>query len=260
VEFYGALFGPEAADALVGGSRGAARWNMYVLVESAVETAAKVREAGGEVILEPEYAPSAGRMATFTDPEGAAFGVWQGGDHRGAGVDEHGTVNLNDLHTRDVETARAFYGAVFGWEELAMDGGLRMWVLPGYGDFLEEILPGNRERNERLGAPERYTDVVASIAPIPAGGPETPAHWGVTFTVDNADAVAATARDLGATVVMPPTNTPAEESGGKLVQPATAMSWARKTVITDPQGATFTASEFIPPEGVERAPPAPSQG
>ncbi len=40
----------------------------------------------------------AGRMATFTDPEGAAISVWQPARHRGSlVVNEHGGVNFNDL-------------------------------------------------------------------------------------------------------------------------------------------------------------------
>ena len=107
------------------------------------------------VVTEPMDVMDAGRMATFTDPEGAAFGVWQPNEHRGAEViNEHGGVNFNDLNTRDVEAAKAFYGAVFGWEALAMEGGFQMWILPGYGDFLEEFNPGTRRasRDGRAGA------------------------------------------------------------------------------------------------------------
>ena len=33
-------------------------------------------------------------------------------------VNEHGSLNFNGLATRDPEAAKAFYGAVFGWETL----------------------------------------------------------------------------------------------------------------------------------------------
>ena len=256
-QFYGGVFGwdfedlmPPGSDAKylearIGGRRVAAissgggpvapdtaTWNMYVWTASADETAAKVRDAGGTVVTEPMDVMDAGRMATFTDSEGAAFGVWQPNEHRGAEVvNEHGSVNFNDLNSRDPEAAKAFYGAVFGWEVLAMDGGFEMWVLDGYGDFLEELNPGTRERNRELGAPERFADVVASFAPIPDDQPDVPAHWGLTFAVDDADAAAEKAAELGGTVVAPPMDLP----------------WVRMTVITDPQGATFTASKFVPP-------------
>ena len=54
-------------------------------------------------------------MAVFRDPEGAVFRVWQAGRRRGAQlVNEPGSLNFNNLNTRDVAGAKAFYGAVFG--------------------------------------------------------------------------------------------------------------------------------------------------
>jgi predicted enzyme related to lactoylglutathione lyase len=81
-----------------------------------------------------------------------------------------------------------------------------------------------------MGAPPRFEEVVAAATPIPGDQPDTPAHWGVTFAVDDADAIAAKATELGGRVVVPPLDGP----------------WVRMTVITDPQGATFTASKFVP--------------
>ena len=52
-------------------------------------------------------------MATFEDTEGASISVWQPNEHRGAQVvNEHGSVNFNDLNTRDVEAAKSFYGSL----------------------------------------------------------------------------------------------------------------------------------------------------
>ena len=206
-------------------------WDTYVRVESADETASKVRAAGGGVVKEPFDVGSSGRTAIFTDREGAAFCVWEAGEFRGAGiVNEPGSVNFNDLHVFDVDAAKAFYGAVFGWETLELGGGFEMWALPGYGDFLERDDPQLRERLAELGAAPGFEDVVASISPIPDDQPDTPAHWSVTFAVDDADAVAAKAAELGGTVVVPPFDAP----------------WVRMTVITDPQGAAFVASMFVP--------------
>ncbi len=208
-----------------------AAWNTYIWVDSADKTASKVRDAGGSVLREPFDIPGFGRMAVFTDPEGAAFRVWQAKDHKGAGiVNEHGSVNFNDLNTRDVEGARSFYGSVFGWGTLDVGGGFEMWTLRGYGDHLETINPGIREQTKELGGPEGFEDVVASINPISDDQPDTPAHWGVTFAVDDADAAAAKAEELGGTVVAAPFDAP----------------WVRMTVLTDPQGATFIASKFVP--------------
>jgi predicted enzyme related to lactoylglutathione lyase len=208
-----------------------ARWNTYFWVDSADEIASKVRDAGGGVVMEPFDFMDACRMALFTDPEGAAFCVWEAKKHRGARlVNDPGSLNFNGLNTRDVEGARSFYGSVFGWQTLAMDGGLEMWALPGYGDYLESYHPDLRKQLAEAGAPERFEDVVATINPIAGDQPDTPAHWSVTFAVDDADATAAKATELGGKVIVPPFDAP----------------WVRMTVIGDPQGATFIASKFVP--------------
>ena len=254
VRFYSELFGWQFEDVMPPGSEGkyfsarirggdvaavgsipegapqVATWNTYVWVDSADETAAKVRDAGGTVVMEPFDIMSAGRMGVFADPEGAVFMAWQPNEHRGARiVNEHGSLNFNDLNTRDVDGAKRFYGAVFGWETLEIPGGFLGWTLPGYGDHLERDNPGLRERTAEVGAPEGFVDVVASIVPIADDQPDTPAHWNVTFAVDDADAIAKAAAELGGRVIVPPLDAP----------------WVRMTVIADPQGATFTASKFV---------------
>jgi predicted enzyme related to lactoylglutathione lyase len=52
-------------------------WNTYIWVESADETASKVLDARGRVIMDPFEVMDAGRMAACMDPEGAVFYVWQ---------------------------------------------------------------------------------------------------------------------------------------------------------------------------------------
>src|SRR5439155_9112418 len=127
-----------------------ATWNTYIWVDSADDTAAQVRAAGGGVVSEAFDVMDAGRMAVLTDPEGAAFCVWQAKNHKGAKVvNEHGSLNFNGLATRDVDAARAFYGAVFGWKTLTIPSGIT-WTLPAYGDHLEENTPGLREQMAQM--------------------------------------------------------------------------------------------------------------
>ena len=256
VEFYGDLFGWEFRDAMppdsparyfMAGLRGGdvagvasppeggppmGVWNTYIWVESADEAAAKVRAAGGRVVTDPFDVMDAGRMAVVTDPEGAAFCVWQARQHKGAQiVNEPGSLNFNSLNTRDAEGAKAFYRSVFGWETLGLDGGVEMWRLAGYGDFLAQRDPELRKRLADSGAaPDGFADVVATLNPLADDQPEIPAHWSVTFAVDDADAIAKRAAELGGRVDVAPFDAP----------------WVRMTVITDPQGATFTASKFVP--------------
>jgi predicted enzyme related to lactoylglutathione lyase len=254
-EFYRGLFGWEIEDVMPPGSdaryfmariRGGdvagigstaeggppmATWNTYIWVDDADEAAAKVRDAGGSTLSEPFDVMDAGRMAVCADPEGAVFGVWQARNQKGARVvNEAGALNFNGLGTRDVEGAKAFYGAVFGWQTMTVGGGNEMWTLPGYGDHLEERTPGLREQVAAMGGPAGFEDVVASINPIPADQPDVPPHWSVTFATDDADATAAKATELGGTVVVPPFDAP----------------WVRMTLIADPGGATVIASQFVP--------------
>jgi predicted enzyme related to lactoylglutathione lyase len=170
-------------------------------------------------------------MAVFSDPEGAVFCVWQANSHKGAQlVNAPGSVSFNTLNTRDRERAKSFYGPVFGWETLELGGDAGMWRLPGYGDYLEQGDPGLRRRIGQSGAPLGFEDVVAAFNPIADDEPDVPANWGVTFAVEDADATAARAADLGGRVIAPPFDAP----------------WVRMTIIADPQGASFVASKFVP--------------
>ena len=72
---------------------------------------------GGSVVMEPFDMLDGGRGAILADPAGAVFGVWQPGRHRGAQlVNEPGAWAMSLLNTPDPERAKAFYGALFGWE------------------------------------------------------------------------------------------------------------------------------------------------
>jgi predicted enzyme related to lactoylglutathione lyase len=205
-------------------------WNTYIWVESADEVAAKVAAAGGTTLMEPGDVQDAGRVGVFADPEGAVFGVFQANRHRGARiVNESGTLNFNGLNTRGVEAAKRFYGSVFGWRTLTLPGGFEMWTLPGYGDHLEHDRPSLREDMAAVGAPAGFEDVVASINPLSDEQGTVPAHWSVTFAVDDADATAQRATELGGKVLVAPFDAP----------------WVRMAVLADPQGATFIASKFV---------------
>lgn len=211
------------------GAPAMARWNSYIWVDDADDAVARARNAGGTIAMEPFDVMNAGRMAVVMDPEGAAFCVWEPREHKGATVvNEHGALNFNGLATRDPEGAQAFYGAVFGWKLLPV-GAWMAWALPGYGDHLEEGSPGLRQRMAQMGAPDGFIDVVATVNPIAENDSGTPAHWGVTFGIDDVDAAAAQARQLGGEVLSGPVDAP----------------WCRLAVIRDPQGATFVASQFV---------------
>lgn len=225
-EFYGALFGwrveeDENAEQ-TGGYRVATlrekaiggvmklmeegqppAWSTYVATVDVDATVAKVRDAGGAVIVEPMTVLDYGRMAIVADPTGAVLGLWQAGRNVGAGlVNEPGSLSWNELETRDPATAKAFYGAVFGWghEDHEMPGGMTYteWKL---GDAA-------------IGG---MTDITGRVPD------EVPAHWMVYFAVEDADATLAKVDELGGSVNFGPVDIPAGRFG----------------MVADPHGASF---------------------
>ncbi|WP_090970171.1 VOC family protein [Nocardioides exalbidus] len=205
-------------------------WTTYVAVDDAGAAAARVAAAGGRVVVPAAEVGPAGHMAVVEDPAGALFRLWQAGRRLGVQVaNVPGAWNFSDLRGADVDTVRDFYADVLGWE--LDDMGFSVLVRrSGYGDHLAATVdPGIHERQAGVSAPEGFADAVAWID---TSTPATEAAWHVTFTVADRDDTAAAAERLGGVVV------------------STADSeWTRTAVVRDPQGATFTASQFTPQEG-----------
>jgi uncharacterized protein len=192
-------------------------WNTYVTVGSAEESAAAVTDAGGTVLVEPFDALPAGRMAVVADPAGAVLLLWQARDRQGAQlVNEPSAWSMSILNTRDVEGAKAFYGAVFGWVPEMFGDRITLWRLPGYvGGEPSQPVP---------------RDVIAAMAPMSAElfPDDMPSHWAVDFWIADADAAAATAAGNGGTVIAAPHEAPP----------------FRRAVIADPGGASFSVSQL----------------
>jgi predicted enzyme related to lactoylglutathione lyase len=186
-------------------------WTTYVWVDSADETAAKARAAGGTIVAEPFDSLDGGRMAVIADPGGAVVAVWELGEHRGAQlVNEPGAWSMSMLSTPDTETAAAFYSEVFGWSTDSFED-FTMFRLEGYvGGEPTQPVP---------------RDVIAVMAP----GEQ--AAWTPDFWVADADAAAARAGELGGQIVMGPFDTPV----------------GRTAVLADPVGAVFSVSKVGPP-------------
>lgn len=196
-------------------------WNTHVSVTSADDAAATARRAGGNVLVEPFDAPPAGRLAVVADPSGAVICLWQPGARQGAAlVNEHSAWSMSMLSTDDPDSARAFYGELFGWRAEPFDMGpgaeVWLWRLPGYvGGEPQQPVP---------------RDVVAAMMRAPSDNAQPP-NWTVDFWIADAEAAAAQAPDLGGTVLAPP-----QEAAG-----------FKRTVLADPHGAVFTASQLLAP-------------
>lgn len=178
-------------------------WTVYLATSDAAETAAAISRAGGQILAGPMTVMTFGAMAIAADPGGAAFGVWQAGEHSGFGIaNEPGAVVWNENFTHDLDGNKAFYHAVFGYE---------------YGD-----IPGMafRYATVKLDGTE-----VGGIGELGSGFPaDVPAHWSTYFAVADADAAVMTVTSAGGGVRREPWDTP----------------YGRMAVVHDDQGAVFS--------------------
>jgi predicted enzyme related to lactoylglutathione lyase len=178
-------------------------WSTYISVADADATAAAVQENGGTQLAAPMKVADYGRLALFTDPEGAFFGIWEPGTFAGAElVNERGVVGWNELNTRDPERAKKFYGAVFGWEaeDRPVEGGgtYTVWRVEG------------RRVGGMLDMRGRVPD-------------EVPPHWLVYFGSVDTDEAADKVKELGGEIMFGPVD----------IEPG------RLVVVKDPFGASF---------------------
>jgi len=182
-------------------------WMTYIAVDNAESTAKKAIGAGATVEQEVTDVAGAGRVAAFLDSVGASFGIWQAVDHPYAElVNEPNTLCWNELTTRDIDTARDFYRAVFGW-------GVR--TNPFEGTVYTEWKLGEHSVGGMIQMTDDWPD-------------DIPPHWMTYFAVDDCDASA----------------DHAEELGGKVLDPPMDFPPGRFAVVSDPQGAVFSILEM----------------
>lgn len=182
-------------------------WNSYIAVTDVDETSKKVEAAGGTVMMPALEVMDAGRMAIYGDPTGAVVSVWKAGTHTGAGVcNEPGTWSWNELMTRDIDAATAFYTEVFGWTYEAME-------MPA-GTY--HVIEGGDEGG------------LGGLMAMPPGVPDmVPNHWAVYFMVADADAAVDRVRELG----------------GQVVQGPDDAGVGRIAMVHDPMGGSFSILE-----------------
>ena len=178
-------------------------WAVYLSSEDIAATARAAVGAGGRPLFEPMEVDALGTMGVWVDPTGAAFGVWQPGEHTGFSVvGGHGTVAWCDLLTTDQPAAEKYYAEVFGYTY--QDVGTR---LQAYAQF---TVPG-------------MDHSAGGIGVLPPDLPETPPMWWACFEVD--DAGAAAQRVLAA--------------GGALLQEPQEFGYGELLVAAGPDGERF---------------------
>ena len=119
---------------------------------------------------------------------------------------EPGTFCWVDLATTDPEGAKAFYGELFGWEaeDMPAGEGATYTMLRLDGDYVCALYEMDAEQREQ----------------------GIPPYWFSYVSVDDADATASRARELGGTVY------------GEAFE---VLDAGRMAVVGDPTGATFAA-------------------
>jgi len=203
--FYEALFGwktdpvamgtqmyplIENAGAGIGGFRAAppdtrSQWMSYLSVPEVDAATKAAQEAGAKVILPPtDFAP-VGRGATVADPTGAIFSVWRGADADPADSETipPGAWYWTECWTPDRDMALLFYEKVFG--------------------FTHETTTSTQGPYYVL-----MTDGIARGGIMQATQPGPPAGWTPYVAVEDCDATAKRATELGARIGLPPTDIP----------------------------------------------------
>jgi predicted enzyme related to lactoylglutathione lyase len=177
-------------------------WTTYIASDDAEVTAAKIKAAGGQVVMDPFDVLDVGRMFIATDPGGAPFGVWEARAHTGTQVaNEPGSLIWNENLSRHYEANQAFYAAVFGYE---------------FGDIGAEGM-----RYATLDLDGRS---VGGIGEVGTDEPaDVPASWRTYFGVADADAAVAKVTELG----------------GGVIAPAWDSPYGRMAIVNDDQGAVF---------------------
>ncbi|MER7954128.1 VOC family protein [Streptomyces sp. NPDC096030] len=227
--FYGELFGwtfdPDRDEALSDGRRVAGlvpkrdgrmptTWTVFLATENAGTLAARIKAAGGQMIMEPYPVGPFGVLALAADPGGAVFGLRQAGDDEGFEKTMlPGSFCWMEVYTRERDAVDTFYASVFGYlgrqvdaDEEGREGGFdyRVWSPPG----------------SRPGDDTAFGGRAVLTEAFPA---EMPGHVLLYFAVADCDAACATAVELGGRVTNPPFDTP----------------HGRIAVLRDNQGARF---------------------
>ena len=194
------------------GQEGQPQWCLYFASPDAAATAERIRDNGGEVLMEPMQVGEFGTMCLAREPSGAVFGVWQAGSHEGFDATAvPGAYCWAEAFTRDPDRTDAFLTAVFPYraKRIADDAiDFRMF------DIGEETVLGRM----------RMTDDFP---------PEVPSYINVYFTVDDCDAAVARAGELGGVLRFGPMSSP----------------FGRFAALSDPQGANFSVIDVTTTEG-----------
>lgn len=194
------------------GQEGQSQWCLYFASSDAAAAAARIRENGGEVLMEPMQVGDFGTMCLAREPSGAVFGIWQGGVHEGfEATAVPGAYCWAEVFTREPEKADPFFAAVFPYTVRQIEDDNVDFRTFSLG---EQLVLGRM----------RMTDDFP---------PEVPSYVNVYFTVADCDEAVAKATKLGAVLRFGPMTSP----------------FGRFAALSDPQGANFSVIDVTTTEG-----------
>lgn len=179
-------------------------WLFYIGVDDVDATAARVKELGGAIHMEPFDIPGAGRAAMVADPQGNPFYIMRGSSPEASTAwsrEGMGKCNWNELATSDQAAGNRFYADLFGWtypDKMTMPGDMGDYMfIDAAGQQIGATMTANRDQ---------------------------PTGWQFYFRVPDITAAAEAAALNGGEVLMGPVPVP----GGDMI-----------IVVRDPQGARF---------------------
>lgn len=176
------------------------RWNSFVSVVSADESAERAQQLGGTIVAEPFDRGRLGRVAAIRDLQGAVVYLWEARGHTGAQrLNEPGCLCWTELVTTDMARSQDFYTGLFEWT--AQRG--------RSGEYVEFFQGDEPVAGMLRGHPELRT---------------TSSNWMPYFAVTDVDDAVEVARRHFGRILMRPTDIP---------------TVGRSAVLRDPLGASF---------------------
>jgi len=184
-------------------------WNSYINVDDIEAVCANVAASGGRVAVPVTKLQDAGWFAFVQDPSGAEVGLWQKDQHIGAALaQDYNCFCWNELCTRDIDAAQAFFRQLFQWEFSEFQGGTsKSWVINNHGDETSGLMK------------------------IDEGWGDLTARWFVYFAVECVDITVDFVRQIGGYVLLRPVD----------------IAEGRLAIVADSQGAMFQLVEASPP-------------
>jgi uncharacterized protein len=182
-------------------------WAMYVGVNKLEDAAAHVKKLGGKELSPVIDIPKVGRMQMMTDPQGAAFYIYEPdptAPQLPEGAAQVGEGSWHELMTTDAPAALKFYTELFGWT-------------PG-----ETMDMGPMGKYYMFNRPH---GMIGGMMNKPPEMAHVPPNWQIYFLVPDIDAAAERIKANGGQIL----NGPMEVPGGDRVLNA-----------MDPQGAAFS--------------------